>query len=307
MCMIWGYLRIITMNNYFISIIPGAGHGCELVKAIRKYIDIQSIYFENDPYGLDFIDPGAMIIQRNFPQKGNKLIIMTAYVYRHLEDMYGKNYFKFFDEVTIIVPDGIIWTDPERFNRAWVNFKVFATHCKIMYRGNYLTREYYQPFDLHYIYKTKEKNLVVSHSPFSKEKEREKGTDYLRMLMKELNVEFRIFQNMKWLRCMQEKAKTHIFIDQIGLRTALPKNWLGGVGKSGMEAMNLRCCTVSCGEFIGREIPAPPGAWGTNDNYKEKIKEVIMDKRLRKEYADRQYEWTRIYTNPDFQARRILE
>jgi len=52
---------------------------------------------------------------------------------------------------------------------------------------------------------------------------------------------------------------------------------------------------------------APPVAWVTNDNYKEKIKEVIMDKRLRKEYADRQYEWTRIYTNPDFQARRILE
>ncbi len=293
--------------NYFISCIPGAGHGCELVKAIRKYIDIQSIYFEHDPYGLDFIDPNPQITKTNFPRRGNKLIIMTAYVYRHLEDMFGRNYFKFFEEVTIIVPDGVIWTDPDRFNKAWVDFKVFTTHCKIMYRYDYPTREYYQPFDLNYIYKTKEKYLVASHSPFSKEKEREKGTVHIKSLMKELNVELRTLQNMSWLRCMQEKAKTQIFIDQLGLRTALPKDWLGGVGKSGMEAMNLKCCTVSCGEFTGREIPAPPVVWVNNDNYREKITEIINDKKLRKEYTDRQYEWAIKYTNPDFQARRILE
>ncbi len=294
-------------NNYFISIIAGAGHGCELVKALRKHIDIQSIYFERDPYGLDSIDPDALITRRIFPRRGNKLIIMTAYVYRHLEDMFGKNYFKFFDEVTIIVPDGIIWTDPDRFNLAWTGFKVFTTHCKIMYRGDYPTREYYQPFDLSYIYHTKEKHLVASHSPFSKEKEREKGTVHIKALMKELNVELWILQNMTWLKCMQEKAKTQIFIDQLGLRTALPKDWLGGVGKSGMEAMNLRCCTVSCGEFTGREIPAPPVVWVTNDNYREKITEIINDKKLRTEYTDKQYEWAIKYTNPDFQARRILE
>ncbi len=299
-------------ENYLIGCVAHSGSGCELVKALRKYIPIKSFYLAPDPYGLDIIDSEATITMSDFPKEGNKLIIVTAYVYKYLSDLYGIDYFKNFNEVTIIVVDSTYLNDIERYNSEWVGFNIFCETSKIQYRGDSPTKEYVQPLDMSYFYKSKNKALTIGHSPFSKIKELEKGTDYFTEIMKDINCDFRIIQGLRWQRAMQEKGKCHVFIDQIIIDKSLittctlPENYTGGIGMSGLEAMNLRCCTMSSGEFVGREIPAPPLVWITKDNFLSRLYEVVANIKVRKEYADRQFEWAQIYTNPDYQARRIL-
>lgn len=289
--------------NYLISPEAGCGHACELAKAIGY----KAYYFTRSEYELDFIYPGT--IGYSLPQQGNHLVIMTAYAYDEIVQRYGVLYFHNFDKVTIIVPDGRVWHNPEKYQRAFEGFRQFATPCKIQYLPK--AREYIQPFDLSWVDIKKNERLTISHSPYSQDKMHEKGTlDIYKFL---LGYNFKIITGKSWRECILEKAKSHVFIDQIvtycnytgktGNGVEFPKDWRGGVGKSGYEAMLLKNCVISTGKYKGIEIPEPPVVW--IDNYQETIKRVINDKAYMDKMAKLQYKWALKYCNPEFQAKRI--
>lgn len=288
--------------NYLVSAEAGAGHSCELARAIRKYIPLESHYSIKSYYGLDFIDPG-IFGAGNFPVKGDTLIIVSVYAYNIMR----KN-LKNFNRVIVIVTDGGFMTESKKYNDEFKPFEVYLTNCKMQYaeRG----RVYYQPFDLSRFPKNKNPMLTFCHSPFVGEKTKEKGTDQIIKGFKRLGLNYDLIMGKSWVEAMVRKSRCHIFVDQISSQPGhfkIPPNWKGGVGKSGLEAMNLRCLTLSRGNFKDYDIPKPPIIECDKKNFMTVLSNVRnMSSEQREKLTQQQYEWALKYTNPDFCAKRIL-
>lgn len=288
--------------NYLVSAEAGAGHACELGRALKRLIPLESNYAIKSAYGLDFINQGTIGIN-SFPTKGETLIIVSVYAYNIM-----RANLKNFDRVIIIVTDGGFMSDPRKYNEEFKPFEVFFTNCKMQYaeRG----RVYYQPFDLSRFQKVKNQKLTFCHSPFVGEKTKEKGSDQIIKGFKRLGVNFELIMGKPWVEAMVRKSKCHVFVDQISSTAGyfkIPPNWKGGVGKSGLEAMNLRCLTLSRGNFKDYDIPKPPIIECDRKNYMTVLSGVRnMSSDQREKLTQQQYEWALKYTNPDFCAKRIL-
>ena len=109
------------------------------------------------------------------------------------------------------------------------------------------------------------KNLVptLCHSPYSKHKKQLKGTNNIERAVEiircenTLNIDFIV--NATWQECLERKAKANFFIDQLCVGSHLDnKSYRGGIGKSGLEGMLLRCLTFSSGDIIEADIDFPP-------------------------------------------------
>jgi len=93
------------------------------------------------------------------------------------------------------------------------------------------------------IKKKKSKKFTISHSPGSEERSRMyKGTpeieEGIRLASSEVKFVYDHISRVSNVRCLNRKAKSHIFIDQI-------ETSIGGIGKNGMEAIALDCVTMS--------------------------------------------------------------
>lgn len=290
--------------NYMVSAEAGAGHSCELARALRKYIPLKSHYFHKSAYGLDFIDPVSTFGTDKFPTKGDTLIIVTITAYYAIRKSIPN-----FNRVILIATDGFYMTDWKKLNPEFKNFELFATNCKMQYSEG-LARVYYQPFDLAKFHQLKHAKLTVCHSPFVGEKFKEKGSDSIMAAIRRLRVNSDFIIMRPWVEAMIRKARCQIFVDQISSEPGfwkIPPTWKGGVGKSGLEAMNLRCLTLSRGNFVDYDIPKPPIIECDRRNFQTVLSQVInMKPEERNRLTELQYQWALKYTNPDFCAKRIL-
>jgi hypothetical protein len=289
--------------NYLVSAEAGAGHSCELAQALRKYIPLESHYYIKSAYQLDYIDPTGIIGLDKFPKSGDTLIVVTGFAFNIM-----KANLKNFNRVIVIVTDGIFMTDYVKMNEEFKPFEVFLTNCKMQYtdRG----KVYYQPFDLKRFENKKYGQLTACHSPFVGEKTIEKGSRIIVAAFNNLSLQYDLIMGQKWENAMQRKAKCHIFVDQIDSQPGywrIPKDWKGGVGKSGLEAMNLKCLTICRGNFKDYDIPKPPIVECTVKTFFDVLKGVVkMTPHERELLTKAQYDWAIKYTNPDFCAKRIL-
>ena len=110
-------------------------------------------------------------------------------------------------------------------------------------------RPYYQhlPFEMKDNI-SKYDNFTVVHSPGLKRSSDHKGTSIIEAVCKDLNVKLIVIENSTWNECIEIKKKGHIFIDQIitdKVRKEIDyKDYYGGVGKSGLEAMKCGILTI---------------------------------------------------------------
>ncbi len=295
--------------NYLVSAEAGAGHACQLAVALRKYIELESIYILKSAFKLDFIDPTAKIGAVNFPDKGDTIIVVSVFAYDVLIQKKGKHYFNNFKRVIIIVTDGNYTANNKDLNKQWMDFDVFTTNCKIQYREGLPTKVYYQSFDLSAYNYYKYDKLTLCHSPFGSMRMLAKGTDKIIELFKQSGCKYDIISGLSWKECMVRKAKCHIFVDQISHTEGVlrPVNWKGGIGKSGLEAMLLKCLVLTRFNKVESDIPIPPVVIVDKDNAKEKLTYYIHNKRERELLTQQQYEWAKKYLNPDFCAKRVLD
>jgi hypothetical protein len=142
------------------------------------------------------------------------------------------------------------------------------------------------------------------------ERTSEKGTQQILWTFKQLKLNYDIIMGRPWKECMIRKAKCHIFVDQISCQPDdiwdLPKDWKGGLGKSGLEAMLLRCLTISRGNFQDYDIPKPPVVECLPETLKDILEVYVKDENKRLNKIKEQYEWAKTYLDPDFCAKRIL-
>ena len=295
--------------NYLISAEAGAGHSCQLAVALRKYIELESIYITPSAFKLDFIDPSGKV-RGEFPDRGDTIIIVSAYAYRVAIERKGQDYFNNFKRVIIILTDSIFMRDSVELNEKFKNFDVFATNCKMQYRVGFPTKVYYQPFDLSAYKHDKNKKLTLGHSPFCNERMHDKGTDQILEIFKRSGCDYDVVSGQTpWADCMVRKSKCHIFVDQISHARGFwntPDDWMGGIGKSGLEAMLLGCLVITRLNKVDYDIPAPPVVVCNKENIEELLTYYINISSARNSVITQQYQWAEKYLDPDFCAKRIL-
>lgn len=278
----------------------GSAHACELANGLEKYVDLTTVYHHKSAYGIDDIHPG-LIGTGNLPKSG-KLFILVGLA---LWDRFDRSILKNYDRVVVIIPDGPFMRRQDYFNRALKDYDVFTTNCKYQF-AQIPVKEYYQPFDIN-MDTTKHKELTIGHSVFAKSKEREKGSGEILKIIKNTGAEVDFIHDLNWYDNLERKAKCHIFVDQIDHFDADMFGWLGGIGKSGFEAMLLDCLVISWGKFKDRELPTPPIAWCTKDTFEEVLTYYIYNPKERDRKIRQQRRWANKYLNPDFCAKRILQ
>ena len=111
-----------------------------------------------------------------------------------------------------------------------------------------------------------------------------------------------------WEECMQRKARSHLFIDQL----YHPEDIYGisidhhSIGKSGIEAMFLESLVFTRGEYFGRELPPPPVVWVGRKDIIDLVDYYINHPKEREEKIKEQKAWALKYATYDFAARNVL-
>ena len=83
---------------------------------------------------------------------------------------------------------------------------------------------------------------------------------------------------------------------------------MGGIGKSGLEAMLLKSLTFTSGEKISSNIEvAPYIKVNSQDELYDKLLYYKKNTKIAKEIVERQYRWAIKYTNPNYLANEIIQ
>ena len=89
--------------------------------------------------------------------------------------------------------------------------------------------------------KTKNERITVSHAPGMYERVERKGTAKIKkgikIARKKVDFDYDHITGVPLRRCLERKAKSHIFIDQVNTK-------IGGIGKNGFEGVALNCITL---------------------------------------------------------------
>jgi hypothetical protein len=174
-------------------------------------------------------------------------------------------------------------------------------------------KAYFHPFlDLN-VPIVKNETPTLCHSPYSKHKQSLKGTAHIERAVKilqcetTLNTDFIV--DATWEECLERKAKANFFIDQLCIRSHSDNlDYVGGIGKSGLEGMLLKCLTFSSGEHIVTDIGFPPyEIVNTVEMFIFKMQNLLGSESMRLGLVEKQYEWAKKNTAPNYVVGRILE
>lgn len=156
--------------------------------------------------------------------------------------------------------------------------------------------------------------VVICHSPGKKAGSNVKGTKQITLLIKELskkhNIEYKLLKNLSWEDCIREKSTAHIFIDQLVKDNPFIKqNTFGGeikyhgaLGKSGIEAMLLKCCVVTTMNVVKTEsyFPFPPVLLTDYFSFYTDVEILISRVEYRNKIIENQFNWVNKYCSPKF-------
>ena len=115
-------------------------------------------------------------------------------------------------------------------------------------------RAYFHPFEELNTNIEKSDNIIVCHSPSVKLATNNKGSiEIERAVSNALKglEQYLCISDETWAGTIKKKASAHIFVDQLTLGNHYNhKGYEGGIGKSGLEGMLLKCLTISSGNPI---------------------------------------------------------
>ena len=173
-------------------------------------------------------------------------------------------------------------------------------------------RAYFQPFEQFDVDKTKSEILTICHSPSVKVKTNQKGSLNIAGVVKDIqssrDVDYVCITDKTWSETIKEKASAQIFIDQLVMTNHYDSmGYRGGIGKSGLEGMLLKCLTISSGEPIETDVPAPPYVVAnTREELYLILAHYIDNENDRNIMIQLQYDWASKYTSLENVAKRLL-
>jgi len=178
----------------------------------------------------------------------------------------------------------------------------------------------YQTMTLPYVEINKPNDrIVICHSPGKKGTLNIKGSrqiaDVVKKFSKKLPVEYKVLTNLSWEECIKEKSRAHIFIDQLTKYNPYINQkrfggeiiYKGALGKSGIEAMMLECCTVTTMDrpITEPHFPPPPVILTNYFSFEYDIERVITDISHKKSYIEQQKKWVDKYCSPEFVSQHL--
>lgn len=155
------------------------------------------------------------------------------------------------------------------------------------------------------IHEGKSKILSVAHSPGSKRHSDLKGTSRIEAACRKIGVPLDVISGMPQEESVKAKARSQLFVDQC-LNTN-QFNYSGGLGKSGIEAMHVRCAVLTSGGIPDTRgfFPPPPIIPVTPTTIESEIRKLLDSTFLIEEVQEKQVEWARTYTNREFVVEHI--
>jgi hypothetical protein len=231
---------------------PSFGASANLVEALRQNDHQVAAIFENkDPKGFWQKVSSSFFVGNKFMlhDDGSKdrLIIVGSNAW---------DKFKFMNQpktpITVILTDSHYLRNYQRLNKEFTEAgaTVFAMPDLMPFRENLPTLTYLPPFEISHIKVEKNKRFTICHSPGPKVSTNAKGTREIRAAVHLFqrhhpNTEYLELTGLSHDECLLQKAKAHVFIDQIIPENRQINGYAGGLGKSGIEAMHLGCYVIS--------------------------------------------------------------
>lgn len=215
---------------------------------------------------------------------------------------------------TVIITDSHYLSHTEEIDKI-ISDNDISVHCMIdlwEYCDAPNKTEYFQPFNDLGVDIVKNEKLTVAHSPFSEYKMILKGTKYIKEALSTVqennDIETDFIIDVSWRESILRKVKCQFFVDQLVLEThGGDLSYSGGVGKSGIEAMLLKCLVFSSGKSIDTGIPKPPYVEVNSvDELIEKLTHYIKNPLERDEKIEAQYQWAKKYTNVKYVVEKLL-
>jgi hypothetical protein len=266
-----------------------ASHMCEAICSKYNCIGLfelensKGFYYKNSIIGFDKIP------------EAKTYIVISSHMFLKYKVFLPK------DRTKVIINDSYYLENYKETNMESVGYDVYCMADK-MYLMDRNVKVFYHTFDIN-IPIIKNDSATVCHSPFSYSKSLRKGTYIVTTAINEIGVDSDIIFNASHEECLIRKSKCHIFIDQI----VDEGDYKGGLGKSGIEAMLLKCLVMSGGRILKTNIPKPPIVVVDKENLKDKLVYFINNESHRNEIIQQQYEWANKYTNKDFFVDYILK
>jgi len=294
---------------------PSFGASANLVNALRKqYHSVVFVFKNNDPkeFWKKVPDKVVTIGRRPVLATMPDLSIVVgskAWDWGMEFEGQGPN-IKPNQPTTVILTDSHYLRNYDRlnveFDAAGVN--VMAMPDLMPYRQGRPTAIYYPPFNLCNHKRKKNDHFTICHSPGPKAATNEKGTLQIReqvqrFLHNNPGAEYIEITGKTHAESIEIKSKAHVFIDQLVPPGVKPNGYAGGLGKSGVEAMQLGCYTITNRTEHGNYL-----------NYFDQEKETLADHlqhvyNNRKELRNRakaQKGWSQHNTTFDMVALNVL-
>ncbi len=238
------------------------------------------------------------------------LVVFSGYSLKHFVNsvmaLSKKRSIKEFKKVSVVLSDSHYvkyyqhWNDFIIENGLDVLIMPDVSHLldsKINYRY------YYQHIPDPKISPIKKPGYIIVHSPGLKAQTNLKGTKEIRAILGRYDL--RILHGLTWDECLREKAEAHICIDQIVDR----EMYKGGLGKSGLEGMMLRCLTITSGNIpdTKKDFPTPPVLLATAKSLRKIVDYYYDHEDERADAAQKQHEWVKKYTSKEFVINNICQ
>lgn len=286
------------------------GAADNIVRAFRSQgIEAELLYLCKDKYGRTEKDNlGCYLNKSNLDhwlsllsKKENKMFIVSTTtiesIYKHLPKNPWNTFFKKTDSrPSIFITGTMYYRKSERWNHFMDDHNIYPRFCQpeLMRYGS-KNIQMLHPMEYNDIDQTKNKRITICHSPGLAKRFRKKGGDKiiqgLERAKKEVDFDFKFIYGIPLYECLEVKAKSHIFIDQIFLE-------VGGLGKNGLEALSLGCITMSSIINFNKNYtaskfypPHPVIEIRNSDDVYENVVSLLKNKKKFKKMVNKTNKW----------------
>jgi hypothetical protein len=267
------------MRVALISIDPSFGNCVGIYESLRLKHDVMCFFIQEDPKEFHTMMPCifGMSHYKRFDFDHYFVVSSDAYVQAKTPPR----------KTTVVLTDSYFLKNHKTISLKHV--RVLCMPDLTEYCRKY-DKLFYHPFEWHEPV-IKNEELTIAHSPYSRVKQIEKGTEFILSVVPDIDV----ITGLTWVESIRRKSRAHIFIEQVAERV---NGYLGTLGKSGIEAMAVGCFTITSGYPVRGEIPMPPVMRVNRQNMARKLREI--------EYSDEQQRWVETYLNYEYQSTYLL-
>ena len=173
-------------------------------------------------------------------------------------------------------------------------------------------RAYFQPFEQFNVNEVKNETLTICHSPSVKVKTNQKGSAQIQLVINDIKskvcANYICITDETWSGTIKQKSGAQIFIDQLVMNNHYAsKGYVGGIGKSGLEGMLLKCLTISSGKIVKTDVSAPPYVIANDkEELTKQLLFYIKNVDARNDLIKKQFNWAKKYTSFENVSKRLL-